>query len=92
MSNKLQEYRAEIDEIDKNLVKILSERFKITAKIGDYKWKHNLPPADRQREKEMFSERARWAKKLGIDQKLIIGIFKAIIKEVKKGYRFRERP
>ena len=48
----LQEYRESIDNIDAALVFLLSERFKITQKVGHYKKANKLPPADKAREGE----------------------------------------
>ena len=61
----LQEYRESIDNIDAALVFLLSERFKITQKVGLYKKQKKLPPADKGREKvqvERLRELARAAK------------------------------
>ena len=49
--NKLIEYRNSIDNIDAAVINMLAERFKITQKVGKYKAKHNLPPADKKRER-----------------------------------------
>ena len=43
---QLMEYRNSIDNIDAALVFLLSERFKITQKVGILKAKKTLPPAD----------------------------------------------
>ena len=61
----LQEYRESIDNIDAALVFLLSERFKVTQKVGLYKKQKKLPPADKGREKvqvERLRELARAAK------------------------------
>ncbi len=49
--NKLNEYRNSIDNIDAAIINMLAERFKITQKVGIYKAKYGLPPADKEREK-----------------------------------------
>ena len=47
---KLIEYRNSIDNIDAAVINMLAERFKITQKVGVYKAKYGLPPADKDRE------------------------------------------
>ena len=46
----LSEFRSSIDNIDAALILLLAERFKVTGKVGDYKAKVGLPPADPARE------------------------------------------
>jgi len=53
--NKLTEYRNSIDNIDAAVINMLAERFKITQKVGIYKARHNLPPADKSRESEQIA-------------------------------------
>lgn len=50
VSDTLESYRQSIDNIDAALIHMLSERFKITQKVGEYKAKHDLAPADKHRE------------------------------------------
>jgi chorismate mutase len=84
----LKKFRQEIDIIDKKLLKILSQRFSLTRKIGLYKLKKCLPIRDTQREKEMLKNRLILAKKLNLDSTLVKKIFtfipKVVIKENKK--------
>ena len=42
--------RDSIDNIDAALIHLLAERFKCTQAVGEYKAKHELPPADPARE------------------------------------------
>ena len=46
---QLKEYRDSIDNIDAALVFLLSERFKITHKVGILKAENTLLPADKSR-------------------------------------------
>lgn len=65
-SDTLEAYRESIDNIDAALIHMLAERFKVTQKVGEYKARHNLPPADKGREKAQI-ERLR---QLSVDAKL----------------------
>lgn len=87
MANNLQKLRKQVDQIDKKLLKILAERFKITKKIGELKSKRSLPACDKKREILLFKERESLAKKLGLNKGLAKNIFNEIIKTVKKDHK-----
>ncbi len=61
----LTSYRDSIDNIDAALIHILAERFKITKKVGEFKARYGLAPADKDREQKqidrlrILSEKAR---------------------------------
>lgn len=46
----LEEARKEINEIDKEIVKLLEKRFCTVLKVGQYKKENNLPVLDEKRE------------------------------------------
>lgn len=50
---KLSEYRKEIEEIDGQLIVLLSKRMKLSSEIGDYKRANGLPVYDPKREEEL---------------------------------------
>lgn len=83
----IKKLRKKIDKVDKKLLEILAERFKLTGQLGIYKKKHHLPIEDKKREKEIFKKRKILAKKLNLDSLLIEKIFKLIIKNVKKNHK-----
>jgi len=83
----IKKLREQIDEIDKKLLKILSERFRVTQRVGEYKKRHKLPALDKKREKEIFQKRELLAKKLNLDPLLVKQIFTLIIENVKKRHR-----
>jgi len=78
----LKKLRKKIDQIDKEIVRHLSRRFKITEKVGKLKFKKNLPLRDLKRERELLKKRKDWAKKYRLSPFLIDKIFHLIIKEV----------
>jgi chorismate mutase len=53
---ELQVLRNQIDEIDIQILKALSERVVICLKIGEYKKRHGLPIEDKIREKEVYNK------------------------------------
>lgn len=52
----LNDYRIEIDEIDKKLVELLDKRMRVSEKIGRYKKENNLPVLDAAREREKLDK------------------------------------
>ncbi len=81
--------RAEIDECDKQIIKLLARRFELVKKIGVYKAIHNLPVLDEARENELLTDRKRQA---GINYK-IEDIFKLILEQSRQiQMKVREEP
>lgn len=79
---QLMEYRNSIDNIDAALVFLLSERFKITQKVGILKAKKTLPAADKSREAKQVARLRELAQEAGLDPALIEQIFKFIVAKV----------
>lgn len=55
--NELEQIRAEIDRIDKDIVANLEKRVAAAKKVAAYKIAHNLPVLDRERERELLKSR-----------------------------------
>ena len=53
---EISELRAQIDEIDKELVKLFCARMEVSAKVADYKRERNLPIYVPAREREILQE------------------------------------
>lgn len=87
----LKKLRVEIDKQDRQLLQVLSRRFAVTKKVGMYKFKNNLPVKDLKREGEMFAKRKKMAKKYGLNEKMAIKIYRAILEAVYEDHkRFRK--
>ncbi len=56
MTDKLQEFRSEIVDINEEILNLLSKRGKIAQKIGEEKRKQGTAVYDPQREKEMINK------------------------------------
>ena len=81
-NNELQELRNKIDEIDKQIITLLSLRFIQTRKVGIVKKKHGLNSVDVERFKEILEK---WKKQDGsISSHLLEDIFLSIHEEVVK--------
>ena len=88
----LREYRESIDNIDAALVHLLSERFKITKKVGHYKKEANLPPADKARERYQVARLRELAQSAKLDPDFTEKFLNFIIREVIRNHEeIRER-
>ena len=79
---QLKEYRDSIDNIDAALVFLLSERFKITHKVGVLKAENTLLPADKSREAQQVSRLRKLSKEADLDPELTEKMLNFIIAEV----------
>ncbi len=52
---ELKDYRAQLDKIDEQLVKLFHERLQVTGNIGRFKKEHDLPVLDEKREEEKLN-------------------------------------
>ncbi|MBM6939606.1 bifunctional chorismate mutase/prephenate dehydratase [Pseudoflavonifractor phocaeensis] len=52
---QLEQYRREIDRIDRELVALFLERMAVTGQVGVYKQQRGIPVLDAQREKEVIA-------------------------------------
>lgn len=52
----LNEIRDEINEVDKEIVKLLEKRFNLALHVGQYKIANNLPIFDEKREKAVIAK------------------------------------
>lgn len=78
----LKGFRESIDNIDAALVFMLAERFKITQKVGEYKKKYSLPPADPNREKDQIKRLRALAESANLDPEFSEKFLTFIIDEV----------
>ena len=79
---QLKEYRDSIDNIDAALVFLLSERFKITHKVGVLKAENTLLPADKSREAQQVNRLRKLSKEADLDPDFTEKILNFIIAEV----------
>lgn len=79
---QLDEYRAEIDAINRQLIELLGKRFEVTRKVGEYKRDNNLPPADRSREAAILEELGDIALEHELDPELVKELMKIIMARV----------
>ena len=86
MGLELSELRDHLDTLDNTIIDNLAERFQITAGVGDYKKRHDLPPFDASREDAIYAKIRLKAAEKGVDPELLVSIWELIITEVKKNH------
>lgn len=75
---ELQDYRNQIDEIDTQIITLLSERFEVVKKVWEYKKLHNLPPLQPERWQQVLSSKKELAQKYGVNPEFIETIWNEI--------------
>nr|WP_035000401.1 chorismate mutase [Bartonella tamiae] len=74
--------RQSIDNFDAALIHILAERFRCTNAVGIIKAKFDLPPADREREKQQITRLRQLAQESHLDPDFAEKYLNFIVKEV----------
>lgn len=67
-TDKLNQLRQMIDEIDDELINVLSKRLSVIEQMGQYKKGHNITVFQLQRWQEILRTRVQWGEKLGINR------------------------
>lgn len=84
--------RSHVDEIDGKIIELLSERFRTTRKIGEYKAELGIEARDAERERTQRETLAKKAKALGVNPELATRLQELIIDEaVKEHVEIRNR-
>lgn len=81
--DEIRKLRAGIDKVDKEIVRLLSERVKLAEKIGREKQKKSLPVDDPSRQAEVFEHVLSEAKKSGASEGLVRPVFNLIVSHSK---------
>ena len=81
MSEKLEEYRKEIAEIDNQILTLIRARLQIAKKIGEIKRQQNLPVTNLKVEAEVISRAVKLARKTGLNEDFTINLIKLLIAE-----------
>lgn len=81
---QLQNYREKIDEIDAQIIDLLSQRFEVVKKVWEYKKLHNLPPLQPERWGQVLSSKKQLAKQYGINPDFVENIWNEIHAEALK--------
>lgn len=79
--DELSVLRQQIDNIDNQILELLSERFSIVKKIGDVKKQSNLPLQNSKREEEIIESLSQKAKANNLPKSLIEKVWRIIFAE-----------
>ncbi|MBB1242962.1 chorismate mutase [Streptomyces durbertensis] len=82
VQEELTRLRESIDNIDAAVVHMLAERFKCTQQVGHLKARHQLPPADPQREARQIARLRQLAENAKLDPAFAEKLLNFIIAEV----------
>jgi chorismate mutase len=77
--SEVEKHRSEIDNLDRKIVRLISERIKICRAIGAAKKAKGLPVRDAKREAEVFSQIREIAAKLDLDPAQIEAVYREIV-------------
>ncbi|MDR0547298.1 MAG: bifunctional 3-deoxy-7-phosphoheptulonate synthase/chorismate mutase type II [Dysgonamonadaceae bacterium] len=80
-TESLTELRQQIDQIDNELLAILSKRMRVSREIGQYKKEHNMPILQTLRYDEILEKRIKQAVEMGVGSDFMKIILEAIHEE-----------
>lgn len=70
--------RGELDDIDDELLQLLTRRMNVSTQIGQYKKKHNMTVVQMDRWKKSLADHLAMAEKLGLDPDMVTAVFESI--------------
>lgn len=76
---KLDNSRDMIDNLDREIISLLSQRFKLTEEVGIYKAKNNLNAQDKIRESEQFEKIIQLSKINGLNPDYALEIYRCMM-------------
>ncbi|MCI0362965.1 MAG: bifunctional chorismate mutase/prephenate dehydrogenase [Phycisphaerales bacterium] len=79
MSRPLPVLRAMIDAVDREILQLLARRNAIVSEIAAFKREHRVPIRDRQREREIISDRRERAVPLGLSPEVTESVFRLVL-------------
>jgi chorismate mutase len=79
----IEDWRAEIDEVDNQLLRLLNTRARLAAKIGHVKREVGLPLSDEERERHVV-QRMQSMNAGPLDESAVMKLFECIIRESRR--------
>ena len=77
-SKTLADWRKEIDDIDDQILQLLTKRVTIVKKIGEFKLQNNIPFFDPERKRQMLETKITQAEKLELPSFWIKKLYEVI--------------
>ncbi|NTW62109.1 chorismate mutase [Candidatus Saccharibacteria bacterium] len=87
MNYTIKDLRTSIDNIDEAVLLLLSERFRVTQKVGELKRQNDNQAVDPVREREMFTKLIKSASDKGLDPELVEKIWRLIVCKVVENHK-----
>ncbi len=81
MNTEILALRTEIDNLDKELLQLLEERFKLTNEVGEIKKTEDIQVKDNKREEQLFESRIA---QTNLDEKFVTKLFSTIMEESRR--------
>jgi prephenate dehydrogenase len=76
---ELRETRDLIDELDREIVRMMARRCELAARVGRVKGERRLPVRDAGRERSVLKERRAWAKSEGLEPDAVARVFEQLM-------------
>ncbi|MDR0332977.1 MAG: bifunctional 3-deoxy-7-phosphoheptulonate synthase/chorismate mutase type II [Dysgonamonadaceae bacterium] len=80
-TENLSELRSQIDELDNELLQLLSKRMRVSREIGQYKIEHNMPILQTIRYDHILNDRVKQAKSMDMSGEFIKQVLESIHSE-----------
>ncbi len=90
-SPRLEELRARIEALDRELVRLIGERRRLVLEVGEAKAELGLPVLDPPQEARVVRRAARLARELGVDEELARDVLWRIIASARDEQEGRSR-
>jgi chorismate mutase/prephenate dehydrogenase len=81
MAAELTALRNQIDDVDKELLRLLAKRLSLVAEVGEVKSRHGLPIYAPEREANMLASRRSEAQAMGVSPDLIEDVLRRVMRE-----------
>ena len=79
MAEHLEQVRKQLDDVDREIVRALAERFRLVAEVADVKAGAAPRLRDRRREEEILGRVAASARTAGIDESFLVRVYREIM-------------
>jgi prephenate dehydrogenase len=76
---ELMETRDLIDDLDRELMRLLARRAALSNRAGSIKARQARPIRDTTRESQLLEDRRDWASELGLSEDAIVSVFEAVL-------------
>jgi isochorismate pyruvate lyase len=75
----IEEVRSEIDRIDKEIIKLLGERFQFVKEVAKFKMPDKVSIRAKERYENVIEERGKWAVENGLDPTTIKLVYRQLL-------------